>query len=65
MVAIAGDNRGSHNIGGLLNISEKVDIFGECGEIDQPTFEHEPFSKLNFFHVCQPGLPHCLGHDLF
>nr|XP_023659190.1 uncharacterized protein LOC111839475 [Paramormyrops kingsleyae]XP_023659191.1 uncharacterized protein LOC111839475 [Paramormyrops kingsleyae] len=24
-----------------------------------------PFNQLSFFHVCQPGLPPCLGHDLF
>lgn len=24
-----------------------------------------PFNQLSFFHVCQPWLPPCLGHDLF
>lgn len=24
-----------------------------------------PFNQLAHFHVCQPGLPPCLGHDLF
>lgn len=23
------------------------------------------FNELTYFHVCQPGLPPCLGHDLF
>lgn len=23
------------------------------------------FNSLTFFHVCQPGLPPCIGHDLF
>lgn len=23
------------------------------------------FNKLSFFHVCKPGLPPCIGHDLF
>nr|XP_055051537.1 uncharacterized protein LOC129437435 [Misgurnus anguillicaudatus] len=23
------------------------------------------FNSLNYFHVCQPGLPPCLGHDIF
>ncbi|XP_058230692.1 uncharacterized protein LOC131343210 [Hemibagrus wyckioides] len=23
------------------------------------------FNSLNYFHVCQPGLPPCIGHDLF
>lgn len=26
---------------------------------------NSPFNQLNSFHVCQPGLPPCLGHDLF
>jgi len=24
-----------------------------------------PFNELRYFHVCNPGLPPCLGHDLF
>ncbi|KAF3844341.1 hypothetical protein F7725_020856 [Dissostichus mawsoni] len=24
-----------------------------------------PFNQLGHFHVCQPGLPPCLGHDMF
>ena len=28
------------------------------------TFDSE-FNSLSYFHVCQPGLPPCLGHDLF
>lgn len=23
------------------------------------------FNQLKYFHVCQPGLPPCLGHELF
>ena len=23
------------------------------------------FNQLHFFHFCNPGLPPCLGHDLF
>lgn len=23
------------------------------------------FNELSFFHVCNPGLPPCIGHDLF
>lgn len=23
------------------------------------------FNRLQYFHVCQPGLPPCIGHDLF
>jgi len=26
---------------------------------------NSPFNQLSFFHVCQPGLPPCLGHGLF
>ena len=24
-----------------------------------------PFNSLNFFHVCQPGMPPCIAHNLF
>lgn len=27
--------------------------------------QDSPFNKLSMFHVCLPGLPPCLGHDLF
>lgn len=23
------------------------------------------FNELSFFHVCQPGLPPCFGHEIF
>ena len=26
---------------------------------------HSLFNALNFYHVCLPGLPPCLGHDMF
>ena len=24
-----------------------------------------PFNQLHYYHVCNPGLPPCIGHDLF
>lgn len=97
--AIAGDNLGSHGIGGFLeNFSKSVNFCRYC-EIDRNTFQTDPlcrattrtvqsyrehvqrledgsvqsggikfdslFNKLSFFHVCKPGLPPCIGHDLF
>lgn len=97
--AIAGDNLGSHGIGGFLkNFSLSVNFFRYC-EIDRSTFQRDPlcrvtthtvqsyrehvqrlegdlvqsggikfdslFNELSFFHVCKPGLPPCIGHDLF
>lgn len=26
---------------------------------------NSPFNDLKYFHICQPGLPPCLGHNLF
>lgn len=26
---------------------------------------NSPFNDLQYFHVCNPGLPPCIGHDLF
>jgi len=26
---------------------------------------NSPLNSLKYFHVCQPGLPPCLGHDIF
>lgn len=100
LVAIAGDNLGSHSIGGFLeNFSRSTNFCRYC-EVCRDDFltnpishgtkrtaqsyssnlqEQEttatdsvcgikfdsPFSQLSHFHVCQPGLPPCLGHDLF
>lgn len=97
--AIAGDNLGSHNIGGFLENFSGSKFFCRYCEIDKNVFQADPlsrantrtpesyrehvqnikehsnhsggvkfdsvFNSLNMFHVCQPGLPPCLGHDLF
>lgn len=100
LVAISGDNLGSHCIGGFLENFSRADYFCRYCEINKTTFVNEPnlcgtartvqsykshvqdldtavagsvfgikgdspFNKLAHFHVCQPGLPPCLGHDLF
>lgn len=100
LVAISGDNLGSHSIGGFLENFSRADHFCRYCEIDRDTFVNEPhlsgttrtaqlyqshlddlktsdtnsvcgiksdspFNQLAHFHVCQPGLPPCLGHDLF
>ena len=100
LCAIAGDNLGSHHIGGFLeNFSTSLYFCRYC-EIHRETFENNPivcgrqrnielhksriqdlnenslnssyglkfdsmFNQLKYFHVAQPGLPPCLGHDLF
>lgn len=96
---IAGDNLGSHNIGGFTeNFSTSQHFCQYChvtrSELDNLE-HHAPirtvqeyndtvqelqngdasvvrgvkfnsvFNSLTFFHVCQPGLPPCIGHDLF
>jgi len=97
--AIAGDNLGSHNIGGFLENFSGSKYFCRYCEIHKDAFLADPLSRANTrtpesykehvqsiaehsthsggikfdslfnslskFHVCQPGLPPCLGHDLF
>lgn len=99
--AIAGDNLGSHNIGGFTVNFCKSSYFCRYCEIDREAFQADPlakgrdhipqtyqkhvaagshnveardcggvkfdsiFNELTYFHVFQPGLPPCLGHDLF
>lgn len=101
LCAIAGDNLGSHNIGGFTENFSKSSHFCRYCEIDREAFQKDPLTKgpdctpqsyhknveaanlnvegrvccgvkfdsifieLKHFHVCQPGLPPCLGHDLF
>lgn len=99
LCAIAGDNLGSHNIGGFTENFSKSSHFCRYCEIDRQTFLADPlakgpdptpqtfqkhvealscnveasngvkfdsiFNERTYFHVCQPGLPPCLGHDLF
>ncbi|KAL0148647.1 hypothetical protein M9458_055974, partial [Cirrhinus mrigala] len=100
LCAIAGDNLGSHYIGGFVENFSRSNHFCRFCEIDRQTFLsapltnaltrtvmsyeqnlrdldsgaadiavgvkcNSPFNDLKYFHVCQPGLPPCLGHDLF
>lgn len=103
VVAILGDNLGSHTIGGFVEnfskakhmcrfcLTEKKDMFVESNltgtfelrkksnydrsltilSQDDTLIVHEGvkfdslFNRLRYFHVCAPGLPPCLGHDLF
>lgn len=95
--AIAGDNLGSHAIGGFVENFSSSSLFCRFCEIDRPRFVADPlaegpsrtvqsykgnvqaddldqkkgvkfdslFNELSHYHVCQPGLPPCIGHDLF
>lgn len=98
LIAISGDNLGSHCIGGFTENFSRSNYFCRYCLIDRRTFEREPenmgpkrtvnnykdsveqlgdqdmvngikfdsvFNDLKHFHVCKPGLPPCLGHDLF
>jgi len=99
LCAIAGDNLGSHNIGGFVENFSRSSHFCRYCEISREAFHADPliqgtkrtvqsysghvqssegqttssggvkfdsvFNTLKYFHVCQPGLPPCLGHDLF
>lgn len=102
LCCIAGDNLGSHGIGGFMrNFSRTPYICRYC-EITRDEMSDDPnvcgpqrtpdgynctladlqaedetrkhikgirvkciFNDLKSFHVCQPGLPPCLGHDIF
>lgn len=99
LYCIAGDNLGSHFIGGFTeNFSRSVYFCRYC-EVTRGAFEADPnalgpprttetydtavadlqadiqgsrgikvnsiFNTLESFHVSQPGLPPCLGHDVF
>ena len=100
VVAMVGDNLGSHCIGGFTEnfstsnyvcryctldrdrLKTECHISGDLRTIEhyddivaniESNVEHENFgikfrsifNKLKYFHVCQPGLPPCIGHDLF
>lgn len=69
LCAIAGDNLGSHNIGDFIENLSKSTYFCKLCDINCVTLSagnkfDSKFNNLNF-HVCQPGQPPCLGHDLF
>lgn len=99
MYCIAGDNLGSHGIGGFTENFSHSRYFCRYCEVTREEFQKEPnlcgqqrttdtynaavaslseesrevkgikqrsvFNDLPNFHVCQPGLPPCLGHDIF
>lgn len=99
LYCIAGDNLGSHCIGGLSENfsssqyfcryclvtrnefqSDDPNVCGPLRTIDKynsalERLQNEDvpegvkfdsvFNSLHHFHVCQPGLPPCLGHDIF
>lgn len=37
---------------------------GECTEVNGIKF-NSIFNSLSYFHVCFPGMPPCIGHDVF
>lgn len=37
----------------------------EDGQSNKGIKVNSVFNALKSFHVCQPGLPPCLGHDIF
>lgn len=99
LIAISGDNLGSHCVGGFTENFSKSKNFCRYCSINRETFQENPeklgpkrtvenykesvlqlhhgqpivngikfdsvFNSLKNFHVCNPGLPPCLGHDLF
>jgi hypothetical protein len=99
LISIAGDNLGSHGLGGFCENFSTVEFFcrfclytiaqlkakySELAERRTPdsyaTHLEEKrntdlqnkgikfdsvFNTLQTFHVCNPGLPPCLGHDMF
>lgn len=100
LYCIAGDNLGSHSIGGFTENFSRAPYFCRYCEITRDEFMSDPnmcgpqrtpdkydtaidglqaeanqgirgiktnsvFNTLKAFHVCQPGLPPCLGHDVF
>lgn len=97
---VAGDNLGSHSIGGFTENFSQSQYFCRYCEITRLEFHDDPhvcgpqrnpdnyeaaighlqaegirdvkgnkvnsvFNNLETFHVCQPFLSPCLGHDLF
>ena len=101
LYCIAGDNLGSHGIGGFTENFSRSEYFCRYCEITRSEFQSDNpnvcapqrspesydsavsdlqagdskhmkgikqksvFNDLKSFHVCNPGLPPCLGHDIF
>ncbi|KAK3930893.1 LOW QUALITY PROTEIN: PTS system EIIBC component SAR0193, partial [Frankliniella fusca] len=100
LVCIAGDNLGSHNLGGFGENFSSSNYFCRFCMVYRPTFKlphgeclsftlrdvqsyteaaekgqhlkdgykgvkcNSVFNELQSFHVCKPGLPRCIGHEL-
>ncbi|XP_076059717.1 uncharacterized protein LOC143036354 [Oratosquilla oratoria] len=67
--AIVGDNLGSHGIGGFVE-SFRHQYFCRFCTLDLDSFRETPYKlgtrrSLTHFLVANPGLPPCLGRDLF
>ena len=99
LLAVLGDNLGSHWLGGFTTnfssnpfpcryclvhrnpqVSDSIaytaevrTVFGydtdavvaSTGTVSHGVVKQSFLNGLNHFHVCMPGLPPCLGHDLF
>lgn len=100
LYCIAGDNLGSHCIGGFTENFSHAEHFCRYCLITRSEFQGDDpnlcgpprtienynsavdriqtedkqvegvkfksvFNSLKYFNVCQPGLPPCLGHDIF
>jgi hypothetical protein len=99
LVSIAGDNLGSHALGGFTENFSKVNFFCRFCYMTQDQLKEKnlhvcprrtpenyildvnakketesnfkgvkfdsKFNELQSYHVCDPGLPPCIGHDLF
>lgn len=48
----------------VQNHSEAIQISGALTESIGLKL-YSVFNSLTYFHVCQPGLPPCIGHDVF
>ncbi|KAJ8034877.1 hypothetical protein HOLleu_21895 [Holothuria leucospilota] len=47
------------------NYEEAVTISAHEGEVHNGVKFQSVFNQLKFYHVCSPGLPPCLAHDIF
>lgn len=99
VVAMVGDNLGSHQIGGFVDNFFSNQYFCRYCHITKEKFEdginntfplrtkdsydsdivlcmlteessrgiklNSVLNQLQFYHVCSPGLPPCLGHDIY
>ena len=55
-----------HEIRTKENYNEAVNNNQQNGSFKTKGIKfNSPFNSLKYFHVCAPGLPPCLGHDLF